>query len=854
VTVYNFLLWFSSPLVDFASAVWTIDSRGEILFAAFLSWWAYVTAIRFTWTTVGRWCGFDAPDHFAKWLRLSPPWRRLFLAVMSPIGWYRRQLLKRGMPAASWASLPEVLARWVFRRGKGIVIGTACVWHLRLRQPLAYNGKRNLNFIGDPGVGKTATFGTILGTLHPAASALYLDVDGDLTRALGAWIAKYHPFVVFDLNHLTGLNNGYWNLLDEFTAIASRPIPDAKDDTPEKRKAQVGIVARAAGEALIVQENHHQPVWDNGGRDFLVALLVFVWLWAPTEKRNLRYVRQLLCCGLPSPNPKISDMNFLFFTMEEQLYKDDGAGGSLNLLIANGAATMRGNNSRDGENHFLSSARRHTAWLDLEPAAEATSRSGFLMSDLKTSNLVVSIVAPVTAIKTTYQPFIRLLFTMLGYTFENMGHARQTPAIAIVDEAQNLGPLGLVESGPYMRKYGLQVVTGLQDISGLSAVYPKTFETILSTAGANVFMGTTNAVTLQWLSQRLDKTTVRVKVEGTPGWARPFTPKNEQIPNRYQKQIIDLMTPEQLKDTLTPTRGRMVVLNEGRPFIAAIAPYWKSLPVWRYQPVGYPETILRRVTRRLLPIADRKVRTATAWLKSRVTQAKTYVRRAITETVQTQIALAFCAALTGGLAIAIKTDPVPSEAIRNFVGLAAGAAFLASTLAIVIRPLSSARRAWALTVPEAHAYSNPLALIAAATLLAGMGLILLAIVSVRLLPDLLPMWREVTYAYRTDAYIDLAVLGIGTAVVFIAFLLGFAALLNGGLLVLVATALGGSVALYRLALHVVWPAVAWCARALLSRRGRRTDAGALRRALTRWLEVLAGGAAPSRLPNSGEGQ
>src|SRR5262249_48008056 len=153
----------------------------------------------------------------------------------------------------------------------------------------------------------------------------------------------------------------------------------------------------------------------------------------------------------------------LTFEMSRMLRRDDGCAGAFNELIANGASQLRSGNTRDGGNPFLGSAKRATSAWDLPAVRDAClGKSDFLMAELKTGNACVGIVASVGDIRSTYQPFVRLLVTMMGYCFETMPRSRKTSAAAVVDEAQNLGPLRIVETGPFMRKHELQLLLGWQ--------------------------------------------------------------------------------------------------------------------------------------------------------------------------------------------------------------------------------------------------------------------------------------------------------------------------------------------------------------------------------------------------------
>src|SRR5262249_26920951 len=140
-----------------------------------------------------------------------------------------------------------------------------------------------------------------------------------IITTVGDWlVATSHKVLSLDPNGIGhAAFRGWFDFLGELTAAEKR-----------HGRAFVANAAKALGEGLVRVENHHQPTFDNGGRDFIVALILFVWLTAPKEKRTLVYVRHLLCCGLPTNDPKDDAFHALLFEMIH-LEIDDGCGGQL---------------------------------------------------------------------------------------------------------------------------------------------------------------------------------------------------------------------------------------------------------------------------------------------------------------------------------------------------------------------------------------------------------------------------------------------------------------------------------------------------------------------------------------------
>jgi type IV secretory pathway TraG/TraD family ATPase VirD4 len=845
-TVYSGLAWVAAPLISWLAPLWNINTHGEIIFAFIASLQLYAMVARTVWTRTARSFGVEAPEWYAHYLKfIGRQWRRIYLVVAAPLAWWRRQMHKHGNANANWESNAGILARYVFVKGKSIPIGTF-VWRAkRFLQPLAIWGERGLNVFGSAGSGKSATFGTILGTLSNSSSALFMDVGAGLTNALGRWLAKNHPLVVLNLTSNEVPHQGSWNLFREFDAVVERT----------GNRASVAALAKVAGEAMVLQENLNQPTFDNGGRDFWVALLVYVWLTASQENQTLVSARHLLCCGIPTTNPKETPMDRLLFEMTDIVHTDDGAGGLLNQLVARGAATLRGSNNRDGGNPFLSSARRATSFLDLEISQRITATSSFQMADLKQGNTVVSVVGSIQDVRYVYQPFVRLAFEVMSYTFQTMGRCRKGRglALAIIDEAQNLGPLTLVESGPYMRKNELQVISGWQDLPGLMGVFSKTWQSILANVDANVFLSTTCEQTTQYISRMLGKTTIRRKVDGTPWWMRPFTPKHAHVSPRYVEEVVDLKNPAQVHDLLAPGFGRMIVLNANRPFIAAVNPFWKALPVWRCEPAGYPENWGRTLSRFMVA----KLAAVWEWAKPKML-AFAQASEAIYEGRLMDHLKAYWIAC-----IALSIGNMLWDAASSF-GLSLWlCARLVAIIAIVIgaahvirffcMPFAAALWKRRDNFPErGHLYQPALFPLAFFTLLLSAVYLVPLGLARFYFPDPAPVLEAIRYNWTVGNYFELvpallfgAFLGVWGLVAGIA---GFIAAWIG----MMAEMMLGIAMMYFFWYFVGVPVFLWLLRTALRVLPSPHDGAWLRRAAIRWLGEMAFGA--SQQPNNGEGQ
>lgn len=569
-----------------------------ILTAALLGWYPLVTFARLIILPVGRLFGVVGPATGALLIRLSIVgvlWRPPYAHLWVPFLWWRRQVRLSTGANAGWAS-PFMVQTQYFRPGGDDVPLGRFVWKgIKGFQTIAYRGPLHVNFVGPAGSGKTSSFVSWLGTLPPKAATFYIDCDAEITRTLGdTFTSDGHKVVCLDPNHLAPARfRGHWNALDELTAAEKRHGREA-----------VANFAKALGEGLVRDENCQQEIFSNLARDFCVALVLYTWIAAEKPKKTLVHVRHLLCCGIADPAGQSDPFQNLLSEMMKMADADDGCGDKLGALIARGAAAMRSGENKNG-NPFRTAAMRATSWIDLPGMAEICQGGdpsrAFVCEDLKTSSLCVGFVAPLTDIQTTYSGFTRALSVMIAQAFQNMPWRLKVPCVMLLDEANSLGRLSLIETGcTGFRRLGIRLALGFHDLPAIQAAYPGTYRSIIGNAGVTAWIGVTENDTLRYIAETLGSHTRREKVEGTPRWMF-WVPRALRIPARYQNFERPLKDPLQVKDTLMSARGMMIVTGKGRPFIAALDPYWTALSVWRYSAnPSYPETMLRSLTRQLL--------------------------------------------------------------------------------------------------------------------------------------------------------------------------------------------------------------------------------------------------------------
>jgi len=647
--------WLIAPGAHILSYVWiTPESWFGLIAAILLSWWLYATALRLAWVVPGRIFGFYSPEQFSGWLKLTIPWRPFFPPILSVAMFWRR--LKYGVRASGrWASWPET-AYHVWKPGK-IFLGRPAPLGVPLFQPVGIKGERHLVMIAGAGSGKTTLLMTMLGMLE--GNAFVIDVDGQIINALRrrlgdggrGILGKNKKVCVLDPYQLAREGAGSsWNPIEEIDKAVER----------HGRDAAVRF-ADTLAQAIVKNDDSHQPFFANAARTFIKGLILYVWACEEPERRNIVRVRELLTMGLvEKAGPKDDPFGVLLY---EMLQVEDFDG-----VIARAAGVMASSQGKDGKNHPRSTAIEQTSWLDIPEVAAISQHSDFYCEDLKTGNVCLFIVAPVTDIQTKLSGWARALTMMTMYAFENIPGKLEHPCLFALDEMPSLGRIEAVETAaPVFRKYGIRLLAITQDLEKLRAVYPNTWGGFLGNSEAVIWMGTDHQENIDYLFKILGNTTRKEKIEGSPWWQ--FW--GEKVKARYQKVERPLIYAHQLREFLDKDRGNIIVTRNGkRPMRLKNDPYYRALPVFAYEADRhYGETLPRSLTRGLILWLTEQVPVIGMRIADRTTRGVARVANSYGEHGGAQLAALVVAVLALLLATAEGPETKPADWLDWILGL-----------------------------------------------------------------------------------------------------------------------------------------------------------------------------------------
>lgn len=429
--------------------------------------------------------------------------------------------------SARFASKAE---RKAFQSEDGLLIGR----DIGTGKLMRYDGPAHLLTLAPTRAGKGV--GTVIPNLLTVPrSVLVIDPKGENAKIAGDARKRFGAVHILDPFGVTGLPASAYNPL-------GRLSPESLD---------LGEDAASLSEALVMDPPGQQSEahWNEEAKALLAGLIMFAVAHEDQDRKTLATVREYLT--LPPEK---------FRALLELMQDSTAAGG----LIARAANRFLGKSDREAAS-VMSSAQRHTHFLDSPRIVAATARSDFQFSALRHDLTSIFLVLPPNRLD-AYSRWLRLLVAQALQDIARDAEAAQAgsarlkqPALFLLDEFAALGRLEAVERAMgLMAGYGLQLWPILQDMSQLKDLYGARANTFVANAGVLQTFGVNDFETAKWLSQSMGKETIGYQTEShRPGDIATTT---QHIAAR------DLMTPDEIMQ-IDPAVQLLRV--QGKPVIIA---------------------------------------------------------------------------------------------------------------------------------------------------------------------------------------------------------------------------------------------------------------------------------------------
>jgi type IV secretion system protein VirD4 len=436
--------------------------------------------------------------------------------------------------SARWATPGEVRASLV--GGGGLIVGRE---NRKGGQLLRYGGEQHLITIAPTRSGKGV--GAIIPNLLTAnRSILCIDPKGENARIAVQARLGMGPVDVLDPFGVSGVASAAFNPLDGL----DEDSPDLAEDAALLADALVYDPPRQVSEAH----------WNEEAKALIAGVILYVVCHENPQARNLITVRELLTSAPDA-----------FEALLAIMQKSQCAGG----LIARAANRHLSKAGREAAG-VLSSAQRHTHFLDSRRMAGVLERSDFRFEDLKAGTSTVFLVLPPDRLS-THARWLRLLVAQAIGALARSTLRPHAPVLLLLDEFAALGRLEPLEQAfGLMAGYGLQLWPILQDLHQLRSVYGDRAGTFLSNAGLIQVFNVGDVETASWVSKSIGSATVAYQTAGTsvskgPG---PFlfqqTTTSTSTANHLTRR--ELLTPDEV---MRLDSSLEILLRQGAAPVAA---------------------------------------------------------------------------------------------------------------------------------------------------------------------------------------------------------------------------------------------------------------------------------------------
>lgn len=465
------------------------------------------------------------------WMMLAPLARLMHLAAGplltianggSVLGMVAGFFVWRRRPAPARPSAVHGSARWstsgevraALGGAEGLIVGRE---NAKGGQLLRYAGPQHLITIAPTRSGKGV--GAIIPNLLTAdRSILCVDPKGENARIAMRARERFGPVHVLDPFGVSGVSTGAFNPLDRLNEAS----PDLAED------------AALLADALVYDPPGHggDAHWNEEAKALIAGVILYVVCHEPPYRRSLSVVRELLTSAPEQFDDMLSIMQ-----------KSTCAGG----LVARAANRHLGKSDREAAG-VLSSAQRHTHFLDSQRIAAVLERSDFRFEDLKAGVCTVFLVLPPDRL-ITHSRWLRLLVAQAIGALARSTSRPDQPVLLLLDEFAALGRLEPLEQAfGLMAGYGLQLWPILQDLHQLRSIYGQRAGTFLSNAGLIQIFNVSDVETAGWVSKSIGATTMAYQTAGSSvSRGGPFsiqTTTSNSINNHLTRR--DLLTPDEV--------------------------------------------------------------------------------------------------------------------------------------------------------------------------------------------------------------------------------------------------------------------------------------------------------------------
>ena len=373
-------------------------------------------------------------------------------------------------------------------------------------------------------------------------SVLAIDPKGELAKITArARREKGQKVVVLDPFGESGLASGRFNPLAQLDPAGT----NVKDD------------AALIADALIVA-NERDPHWTDSARILVKAAILYA-LTLPEADRHLITVWQLLS----GQHAIVTDVaRRAECSKRVALFKLlQGCTGVFDDTVAAAGENFGQMADRELASVF-STTLTQLEFLDSKAMEDVLIESDLALAELKTGRATLYLCLPATRMG-THSRWLRVIINLALVAFERTKVKVDIPVLMVLDEFAVLGHMKSVEvAAGLMAGFGVKLWIVLQDLTQIKRLYKESWETFIGNAGIATFWSNSDKTTLDYLSEKLGQTSVRLAQSNDITFQQRMSGATGM---REELRVQRLAAAHELEQMLERKKKRILVMAAGHP-------------------------------------------------------------------------------------------------------------------------------------------------------------------------------------------------------------------------------------------------------------------------------------------------
>ena len=330
-------------------------------------------------------------------------------------------------------------------------------------------------------------------------------------------------------------------------------------------------------DAMVVASGEEKdPHWNESASHFIMGLTLYVCTspFFKDEERNLLSVRRLINQALSSE--LVDDKKLLI--VPRQVFKATAALKEQHYTelaeAIEGAIVSFYDKGDDERGSVLSTARRHTQFLDFQSMRSVLAGNDFSLRDLKAApeGLSVYLVLPATRMGLCNR-WLRLFVNQLLDAMEKEKTEPKVPVLVCLDEFPVLGFMQqLQDAAGQIASFDVRLWIIMQDWGQGKALYGDRFESFIANASIFQAFGNVDVQTTEYLSKKLGQTFIEDPATTSSQPTDPLAGMASSVRQHYP-----LLTPDEIAKSFSreyPLKRQLIMWAGYDPIILQRVEYF----------------------------------------------------------------------------------------------------------------------------------------------------------------------------------------------------------------------------------------------------------------------------------------